>query len=105
MDFEIDYWNNVEQMGADNYISGLEEIRDEIDLDNKESCVLRIGHGSGWRFITGAWTEKLGNFTELVVPCSRPNNDKKYSEYDFPKSRRIDEDSDVFGFVKLTKID
>ena len=105
LDFEIDYWNNVEQMGADNYISGLEEIRDEIDLDNKESCVLRIGHGSGWRFITGAWTEKLGNFTELVVPCSRPNNDKKYSEYDFPKSRRIDEDSDVFGFVKLTKID
>lgn len=103
LDFEIDYWSNVKQTGADDYISRLEEIRDEIDLSDNKSCVLRIGHGSGWRFITGAWSEQLDNFTGLVVPCSRPNNDKKYSEYDFPKSRRIDEDSDVFGFVKLKK--
>jgi hypothetical protein len=54
--------------------------------------------------MTGAWTEKLNNFSDLVIPCSRPKNDEKYQEYDFPKSRRIDEDSDVFGFVKLTQL-
>lgn len=105
LDTEIDYWSNVEKTGADDYISALETIREKIDLDNKNSCVLRIGHGSGWRFLTGAWTEKLSNFVDLVIPCSRPKNDEKYQEYDFPKSRRIDEDSDVFGFVKLTQIE
>ncbi len=104
LDSEINYWSNVEKIGADDYISALETISEKIDLDNKKTCVLRIGHGSGWRFMTGAWTEKLNNFADLVIPCSRPKNDERYQEYDFPKSRRIDEDSDVFGFVKLTQI-
>ena len=59
-------------------------------------------HGSGWRFITGAWCEGLDNFDE-VIAVSRPNNGR-YQEYDFPKSRRIDEDSDILGFVKLSLI-
>ena len=65
------------------------------------SCVLRIGHGSGWRFITGAWTEKLANFESEIMPASRPNN-QRYEGYVFPKSRRLDEDGKIFGFVKLT---
>ena len=62
--------------------------------------MLRIGHGSGWRFITGAWSEQLKNFNE-IVNASRPNS-YRYTQYDFPKSRRIDEDGDVLGFVKLS---
>ncbi len=104
LDSEIDYWSNVDKIGADDYISALEQIHEKIDLSDKKTCILRIGHGSGWRFMTGAWTEKLNNFSDLVIPCSRPKNDEKYQEYDFPKSRRIDEDSDVFGFVKLTQL-
>ncbi len=104
LDSEIDYWSNVDKIGADDYISALEQIREKIDLSDKKTCILRIGHGSGWRFMTGAWTEKLNNFSDLVIPCSRPKNDERYQEYDFPKSRRIDEDSDVFGFVKLTQL-
>lgn len=64
-------------------------------------CVLRIGHGSGWRFITGAWTERLENFTSLVVPVSRPKN-QNYTQYDFPKTRRVDDQCELLGFVKLT---
>jgi len=66
-----------------------------------KSCILRIGHASGWRFITGAWTESLRNFKDAVIPASRPNY-KSYAEYDFPKTRRLDEDSYIFGFVKFT---
>lgn len=101
---EIKYWNELSGKGyngAEDYLSTLEFISDEIrNCQNGKECVLRIGHGSGWRFITGAWSECLNNFKEIIA-ASRPNNNR-YTQYDFPKSRRIDEDGDVLGFVKLS---
>ncbi len=102
---EIDYWQEVGKSGlsgADAYIENLEQIMTDIQSckEGKE-CVLRIGHASGWRFITGAWTENLRNFESEIVPASRPKN-SVYRQYDFPKSRRLDEDGDILGFVKLT---
>ena len=75
---------------------------EECDCGCQEGkeCVLRLGHASGWRFITGAWTENLDNFKSEIVPASRPKN-FNYEQYVFPKSRRLDEDGDIFGFVKL----
>lgn len=99
---ELDYWKGVEKTGAEDYIEVMQEILEEITLcKNGESCILRIGYGSGWRFITGAWTERLDNFHPDIVDKARPSN-YRYDEYDFPKSRKIDEDSDILGFVKLT---
>lgn len=99
---EIEYWKNVETTGAEYYIETLEDLLEEVkECRNESSCVLRIGHGSGWRFITGAWTEQLSNFKTDVINAARPQN-YRYSEYDFPKTRRVDEDSYVLGFVKLT---
>lgn len=102
---EIDYWKEVENAGysgADDYIKNMESIEEEVKACKKgKECVLRIGHASGWRFITGAWTENLDNFERDVVPAARPKN-FNYQEYDFPKSRRLDEDCDILGFVKLT---
>ena len=99
---EIEYWKNVEKTGAEYYIETLEDLLEEVkECRNESSCVLRIGHGSGWRFITGAWTEQLSNFKTDVINAARPQN-YRYSEYDFPKTRRVDEDSYVLGFVKLT---
>lgn len=104
---EIEIWTDISatKTGAEVYLDNLKSIF-ELIASCKEgvSCVLRIGHASGWRFITGAWAEELSNFDDIVVPASRPNN-HYYSEYDFPKSRRLDEDGDVFGFVKLTLAD
>jgi CRISPR type III-A-associated RAMP protein Csm5 len=98
---EIEYWRTIDKTGAEDFIDNMSNILSEIKSCEKgNECVLRIGHASGWRFITGGWTEKLDNFKNVVIPASRPNN-YKYTEYDFPKSRRIDEDSDVLGFVKL----
>jgi hypothetical protein len=102
---ELDYWKEVSNnnySGADNYLESLEYILEKIEAckDGKE-CVLRLGHASGWRFITGAWAENMNRFNDIVVPSARPNN-HKYKEYDFPKSRRLDEDGDILGFVKLS---
>ena len=100
---EINYWKEIDKTGGEVYIEEMQKILDVIKtIKAGESCVLRIGHASGWRFITGAWTEALKNFKDVVVPASRPNF-RQYVEYDFPKTRRMDEDSYVFGFVKLSK--
>lgn len=99
---EIDFWENIgeEKQGADGYIKNMENILDELKACGGNECVLRLGHTSGWRFITGAWTEALEKFNIIIPPEARPNN-KYYEEYDFPKSRRLDIDDFVLGFIKL----
>jgi CRISPR type III-A-associated RAMP protein Csm5 len=101
---EIRIWNDIDKTGADDYLANMKDLLSIINkCEGNKSCVLRIGYASGWRFITGAWTESLSNFDSVVVPASRPKN-FNYAQYIYPKSRRIDEDSDIFGFVKLTLI-
>lgn len=100
---EISYWEDKleEYNGAEDFVENLRDILNEIEkCEEGKECVLRIGHGSGWRFITGAWCESLENFSDIVAVSRRNNN--VYQEYDFPKSRRIDEDGDILGFVKLS---
>lgn len=103
---EIEYWNNlIDQDTSDrvsDYIGKMKDILTSINqcVEGKE-CVLRIGHGSGWRFMTGAWTEGFDNFETVVVPASRPHNDR-YSDFSFPKSRRVDDTCELLGFVKLS---
>lgn len=108
LESEISYWEEREQKDDSNkvglYIQKIKVILDVARrcVDGKE-CVLRIGHGSGWRFITGAWSENLENFYSVVVPVSRPKN-FKYEQYDFPKTRRVDDECELLGFVKLSVI-
>lgn len=102
---EIEFWDKGEgadYIGQDSYLDQLDGILDVIDACKANECVLRIGHASGWRFITGAWLEKIDKvyFRKEIVPMCRRNN-KIYEQYPFPKSRRIDNVSNVFGFVKL----
>ena len=99
---EIDFWTDIDKTGAEVYIEEMQHILDEINRCKRgESCILRIGYGSGWRFITGAWTERLKDFDRDIVKIARPSN-YRYDGYDFPKSRKIDEDNYVLGFVKLS---
>ena len=103
---EIEYWKeraaDDDSGQVDVYLEKLDEIKVAIEqCENGKSCVLRIGHGSGWRFITGAWSENLDDFYSTVVPASRPGN-YNYTNYDFPKTRRVDDECELLGFVKLT---
>lgn len=106
LETEKEYWQEREANDASDHVANyLEKIEDMLDTARKcekgKECVLRIGYGSGWRFITGAWAEDLDNFTSLVVPASRPKNDN-YTKYDFPKTRRVDDQCELLGFVKLS---
>ena len=103
---ELKYWKEREIKDKSDKVSTYsEKVNNILSLareckDGKE-CILRIGHGSGWRFITGAWTESLENFDSLVVSASRPKN-SNYEQYDFPKTRRVDDECELLGFVKLS---
>ena len=102
---EIRFWNeDVDNcIGQEDYVANLEDIMEAITSCRPNQCVLRLGQAIGWRFITGAWTETLDEkvFYDNIVPLARYKNEK-YSNYVFPKSRRIDDESFVFGFLKLT---
>ena len=100
---EINFWKDINEdyTGAEDYLDLLEGILEEINTCKEQQCLLRLGHGSGWDFITGGWAKRLKNFEEVVVPAARPKN-FNYEEYPFPKSRRLDTDSDMLGFVKLS---
>ena len=106
LESEKDYWQERETKDdSDKVCTYIEKISDILQVVDKckqgQECVLRIGHGSGWRFITGAWAEKLDNFNSVVIPASRPKN-YKYEQYDFPKTRRVDDECELLGFVKLS---
>lgn len=99
---EMAIWEEYKnRIGADEYIEKMHDILATVKQCKLGECVLRIGHASGWRFITGAWAEDLSNFDTDIVSASRPQN-AKYSEYMFPKSRRLDSDGELVGFVKLS---
>lgn len=95
---------------VERYLESLASVLEEakawsISSSTQEtSCIMRVGYGSGWRFITGAWTEGSYGWDEIVSK-SRPNNGI-YRDYVFPKTRRIGNEyydsCDVLGFVKLT---
>ena len=108
LESEIEYWKEREENDdSEKVCLYLEKIKGILDMTkgcNKgNECVLRIGHGSGWRFITGAWAETLENFYSVVVSASRPKN-FMYKQYDFPKTRRVDDECELLGFVKLSII-
>ena len=103
---EIKYWKDREgddERGkVSTYIEKMTDVQEIVkSCKIGRECVLRLGHGSGWRFITGAWTESYENFYSVVVPASRPKN-QYYQNFAFPKSRRVDDQCELLGFVKLT---
>lgn len=103
---EIEDWNKyIGQDGVQEYIDAINSLREEVDACKTGECVLRVGHASGWRFTTGAWSENLGDkeWNDLVN-ATRSGNQQKYSGYSFPKSRRAnycDHEILLLGFVKL----
>jgi len=80
-------------------INQLQNIKSQAE--NKEDVfLLRMSAGSGWDYMTGAWFKKItddnqwNDFKKLVRP--------KYSNYPFPKTRRLTSDLKMPGFVLLS---
>lgn len=112
MESEIEYWaERIDRDESDKVSDYIRECRSILSQTRQcvhgKSCILRIGHGSGWRFITGAWSERSPLFDSKVIPAARPHYEK-YMDYDFPKSRRVSFDGKrlgLLGFVKLTIVE
>ncbi len=103
---EMSFWKAyVDEVGVEEYIDWLDQILISIEeCKDGVDCVIRIGHGSGWTFMTGGWAKRKMSTSrfEQVVEKARPNN-YKYKDMPFPKSRRVDdEDLNMLGFVKLS---
>lgn len=88
---EMGMWNGID--GAKSMYDFLDFIDGEIESCNSDECILRIGNGSGKRFITGGILEKM-TFDHNAVPKTRRieivNDDEESIHYD------------LLGFVKLT---
>ena len=109
---EIELWESeIEQTAIDRnvtdpiyeYLKGLKNIKETMNRSDKNTAaVLRIGGNTGWDFITGAW---IKNNSSLL---SDEEWEKLYKQLNkgrnvdiFPKTRKLDEDGDFFGFVKI----
>lgn len=112
---EINFWYDYTEKDdgtlVQDYINACKRINKEINAIATNSCILRLGHANGWKFITGDWAEQKANEIEWsnIVNRSRPKNMAIYSNYPFPKSRRINITGNdrttkvnLLGFVKLT---
>lgn len=109
---EIERWEPLSRSNhegedvLEEYISCLHSIHKQIiSCREGRQCILRIGFGSGWRFITGAWSERIDNFEyKILKQHIRKFDFDKYRDYTFPKTRRIEKTQEYapLGFVKLS---
>ncbi len=108
---EIDFWENYldEDKIVQDYSDTCKNILAKFKSIDENSCILRVGHANGWKFITGDWAMDLLHSqqerNEEIIDKARYKNQQKYENYPFPKSRRINITNDkvnLLGFVKLT---
>lgn len=106
---EIEFWEEDAEIDAVyEYIDDCQQLLEDCKNCRENEAVLRLGHGSGWLFMTGGWVKNptfindkgKDNLYEKIIDKTRPKN-KFYKDYFFPKTRRMDEDGELLGFVKL----
>lgn len=83
-----------------NYLEELKYIKSVAEQCDDTACVLRVGHGSGFRFMTGDWHEELND--ELYEKLMNKLQKSFHKKFEFPKSRRLGYGGIPLGFIKLT---
>ena len=100
---EASFWNReAEDCPCPGYSAMLEEMQEKNEELGEGECILRIGQGSGYAWMTGGWQEELlsGEDWKKVVQKIRG---PRYAEgLAFPKTRSFAAGRDpMMGFVKL----
>ncbi|WP_372775253.1 type III-A CRISPR-associated RAMP protein Csm5 [Mangrovibacterium sp.] len=105
---EINSWSEFDSDDAMVYKQNIKNLQEELQQCLPNECIIRLAHGAGWTFINGNWIkqEKLvgDEVYEQVLNAARPQNEARYSEYSFPKSRRVSNNGALPGFVRLRLI-
>lgn len=114
---ELRFWN--EQENRDYYHIDTDEEQEELEyyldyikyaLGESSRCqsgseaIIRVGYGSGWRFMTGSWIDDSRDEWDEIATIVRGDRGGRYQQYDFPKTRRVGLGT-PFGFIKITKIE
>lgn len=106
---EIDDWNiekrdytgNFDILETYNKIYGLLK-----ELNQSESCIIRVGGHSGWRFTTGGWILELNEkqmSDDIWFKLRKVIRKKVYEENIMtPKTRKTTPDGNLLGFIKLS---
>lgn len=92
---ELDFWQDYDADELNDYLPQIEKLISECDsCKDGRSAVLRVGYGSGWNFMTGAWSrrrtecqdpDQWGNILALI----RKDRMRRYQQYSFIKTRRV----------------
>ncbi len=106
LESEIKFWERDRHIHViEEYIDDCLDLLDDCKECKENEAVLRLGHGSGWLFMTGGWVYNpeliSDDLYEKIIDKTRPKN-FNYKDYFFPKTRRMDEEGELMGFVKLT---
>ncbi len=108
---EVHFWNEevVNFQEFDNYM--IHNIKNVLEIAQNceyNQAVLRVGGYSGWDYITGSWIKdgwinRVVNDNTWKKIIKEARRGKDYPNMDvFPKTRKLDIEGDVTGFVKLT---
>lgn len=101
---ELDFWDDEQNPYAiGDYMEILGNIENQLKSIGSDTCIFRVGAGSGWDFMTGAWARKediLDDdvWEDLKQFIRRRNYPGKVS---FPKTRKLLEGGMPLGFVKM----
>lgn len=102
---EIAFWEEERNIPVfvEDYLDALRQIQEVAqDCKNqKGQCVLRVGWGSGWDFITGAWAKDKFNDSDWRL-LQQSLRKKRYDEdVPFPKTRKLTQRNEPLGFLKM----
>jgi len=93
---------------ADQFVDQLDALNTQIEkLDQSRGCIMRVGFGSGWLFMTGRWPYDQDLVEDEIFDMIRKKVQiRDYPEDSpFPKTRKLVEGGTPLGFVKLEKVD
>lgn len=101
---EIKFWKTDAGAPAvlGSYLDDLEHVLAELNTCSPQSCVLRLGWGTGFRTMTGDWHIKMtdDDYYDLVAML-RSTHDETLQ---FPKTTRMIAGGQPLGFVRLEMV-
>ncbi len=107
---EIELWEEEDNpLAIGDLLDHLRRILNTANKCGKGECVMRVGAGSGWDFMTGAWPrgqDENGKYILEEPTWSKLKNSLRRKNYPdrvlFPKTRKLIEGGIPMGFVKLS---